>query len=411
MKHKLRILIIGWFKFPFGSASASRVRTLAKGLLENGADVRVITKSRISFRPEDLDYTGSTTWKGIHYECVNQYEQPGRRWSFRERLSNHVGAIARSWKRTKDIIEKGDCNVILIYGPNASGNLPLVRTARRYGVSVFHDIVEWHPRTAFRAGLLDPMFYDDWMGRRLTPLGCNGIIAISSFIAEKYRKLNMLCLVVPSVYDFSTSAHSIALRREEINGQFVALYAGTCKRGDGFERLRDAIRYVASQGCPIRLHIVGTDGLSGPAAKQRQICEQDDMLRSRVRFLGRVSDEQYPKVLTHASCLVLPRPDSQIVRAAFPTRLPEFLSSGRPVLTSDVPDVPHYLDAGVHAEIVRGDSPKALAQGLLKLWKDPSRAENIGRAGQRRCREVFDYRQHTEKLYIFLLENSKSLKR
>ena len=113
MEHKLRILIIGWFKFPFGSASASRVRTLAKGLLENGADVRVITKSRISFRPEDLDYTGSTTWKGIHYECVNQYEQPGRRWSFWERLSNHVGAIAKSWKRTKEIIKKGDCNVIL----------------------------------------------------------------------------------------------------------------------------------------------------------------------------------------------------------------------------------------------------------------------------------------------------------
>lgn len=409
MAPKLKILIVGWFKFPFGSASSSRVRTLAKGLVENGADVHIITTCRIPWREQDQDSSGALMWQGISYECVNRYEQYGRKLSLWDRFSNYFRAIAKSWRRTKKLIEKGNCNTLFIYGRSALENLPLMKIARRDGVAVFFDIVEWQPPSAFRYGHVDPLFYNDWVGRRLAPLGCNGVIAISNYIAEKYARHHVPCLVVPSVYNFCNTTIPVSPRKNE-DGQFVALYAGTCKAGDGFDRLCDAIKIASSRGCPIHLDVVGTDGLSGPAAQQRQICEQDTMLRTRVRFLGRVSDEAYPKVLSSAHCLVLPRPDSQIARAAFPTRLPEFLATGRPVLTTDVPDVPRYLDADVHAEIVPGDTPKALSKGLLSLWKDPERATRIGLAGQQRCREVFDYRWHTEKLYTFLLENSKCLK-
>ena len=144
----------------------------------------------------------------------------------------------------------------------------------------------------------------------------------------------------------------------------------------------------------MRLDVLGTDGLSGLAAKQRNICEQDEILRCCVRFLGRVSDEEYFSKLASAHCLVLPRPECQIVKAAFPTRLPEFLSTGRPVLTTSVPDVPRYLDAGIHAEIVDGDISNALACGILRLWQDPERALRIGLAGQNLGRQGFNYRHY-----------------
>lgn len=402
MDEKLKILIVGWFKFPFGSASASRVRTLAKGLVENGADVHIITTSRIPWREQDQNSSGTLAWQGISYECVNRYEQHGRKWSLRERFLNHFRAMNKSWSRTKELIEQGDYNTLFIYGRSALESLPLMKIARRGGVAVFFDIVEWKPPSAFRYGSVDPLFYNDWVGRRLAPLGCNGVVVISTYIAEKYNRYHVPYLVVPSIYDFSSTKFIPAPPKE--NGQFVVLYAGACKAGDGFDRLCDAIKIASSQGCPIRLDVVGTDGLSGPAVQQRQICEQNAILRTRVRFFGRFSDEAYPKVLASAHCLVLPRPDSQIARAAFPTRLPEFLSTGRPVLTTDVPDVPRYLDAGVHAEIVPGNTPEDLAYGFLRLWRDPTRAARIGLAGQQRCREMFDYRQHAKNLYAFLSE-------
>jgi len=85
--------------------------------------------------------------------------------------------------------------------------------------------------------------------------------------------------------------------------------------------------------------------------------------------------------------------------AAFPTRLPEYLSTGRPVLTTAVPDVPLYLTPDLHAKIVKPDSVNAIAEGLIELWNEPAKAKAMGILGQKRGAEVFDYRPYIANLY------------
>ncbi|MCC5656499.1 glycosyltransferase [Nostoc sp. XA010] len=402
-----KVVIIGWFKFPFGSAAASRLRTLSQGLLESSFKVHVITTARIPLRHEDLTNTGELFWQGIQYESQNQhYDYPDTKKSLFQLVRKYLRdlrAIFNSWIRVYNLIRHGKIDSILIYGRSAISYFPVVILARIYGVSLFYDMVEWFPPTTFQGGLINPLFYDDLLGRYLPFLGCQGVIAISTYISEKYTHAHIPCFILPSIFDYSLSLNIKFPEIEITDKHFVVLYAGTCKVGDGFERLLDAVKIAFSQGCPIRLDVLGTDGLSGHAAKQRQICEQDEILVSCVRFLGRVPDEEYLSTLVSAHCLVLPRPESQIVKAAFPTRLPEFLATGRPVLTTNVPDVPRYLDAGIHAEIVAGDTSNALASGLLRLWQDPERALRIGLAGQNRGCQVFDYRHYMTKLSEFIL--------
>jgi hypothetical protein len=68
MQKNHKILIIGWFKFPFGSAAASRITTLAQGLNETGFEVFVVTTARIPLRVNYLGKISNTKLK-IVSEC------------------------------------------------------------------------------------------------------------------------------------------------------------------------------------------------------------------------------------------------------------------------------------------------------------------------------------------------------
>jgi glycosyltransferase involved in cell wall biosynthesis len=397
------IVVIGWVKFPFGSASASRLRTFAQGLVENGVSVHLITTSRIQYGTEGCKKNGVFEWNGISYESTNVYDVTRERYSFLSRSVNLLLAIFRSWGRLHRLIVRGECTAVYIYGRSIVSYGPVALIARLAGVPVIFDICEWFPTSKYRLAGLDPYFIDDYLGRQLPRFLGDGVVAITSFIKKKYDGMKVQCILIPSLCDTNYCLNQgDTIKRSSVSEVFTLVYAGSCKPGDGFEDLLHAVKKVVAAGHPIRLHVVGTDGFTGWAARHRQTCEKDSLLRESVRFLGRVSDDEYPVVLQSADCLVLPRPDNQIVRAAFPTRLPEFLSSGRPVLTTNVPDVPRYLESGVHAEIVDGNDGDALAQGIVRLLKNPDRARKIGLAGQQRCREVFDYRPYIRILTEFV---------
>ena len=398
----LSLMIIGWFPFPFGNASSSRIRTLSKGLLESGAKVHVVTTSRNPFREEDMQNDGSMQWEGISYETVNVYERGGGALSFSQRILNHFNALRTLPGKVEELIRRGSFDGLYLYLRGASAIVPLLGVAKKAKISVFTDQVEWFPASAFSLGIFDPRYYDECIGRNQLLRHCKAATAITSFIQEKFESMNKPCMLLPSVYDFSRAIQAPVGQKRNSN-QFSILYAGTCKVGDGFTDVLKAIELCVAGGCPAQLKVLGTDGLSGRALAMRRIIEANPQIAGRVEFLGRVSDEDYPKLLTSPDCLLLPRPDTQTVRAAFPTRLPEFLATGLPVVTTSVPDVPRYLEAGVHAEIV-APTVEGLASGILRLWKDPEYADELGARAKVQAMKVFDFKIHAQNLLDFFEE-------
>lgn len=405
MDRKLKILIVGTFQFPFGSASASRIRTIAKGLIASGARVHVITNIRIP-SIEKHRSNNNFEYEGITYESTNISVEEASKSSRIIRIYNNIISNKKSRRQVEYYIKNESFDILYIYSRSAIKNIPLVLAAKRYGASVFYDMVEWLPAKAYPYGLINPFFYNDWLGRLFSPFWCNGVIAITTFISKKYKSYKIPCIVVPSVFEFKNTSLP---DKKVFDKEFTLLYAGACKAGDGFGRLIDAVKIAASKGCPVKLNVIGTDGNSGRAARYRMICEKDDYLKNRVVFKGRVPDESYIDTLSESTCLVLPRPNIQIVKASFPTRLPEFLSTGRPVLTTNVPDVPLYLEANKEAIIVSGDSAEALAEGILVLWREPEKGESIGRAGKERGQIEFNYLTRTNAIYRFIQKNSNKI--
>ena len=406
MRAWLNIIIVGTFKFPSGEAAAVRVRTLAKGLKEAGGRVRALSTYRIVEDEKKLYPAGERTWKGVDYEFINCVPTSADL-SFAKRAANYATRCLKAYSRVKALIKAQQCDSIIVYGQSFALSAALLLLAKLYRKPLLLEVCEWVPPSHFKGGLLNPEYWGFWAALRVIGPHCQGIIAISTYIKNKYATSRVPCLLIPSIYDFSEV--SLQRRDQGPSDLFEIVYAGIGKKNDGLTHLLTAIKLVASEGCPIVLRILGANGNSGLGANELQVCDEDELLQDRVFFMGWVSDEAYHNILSSAHCLVLPRLDGQTSRASFPTRLPEYLATGVPVLTSSTGDIPLYLEAGVHAEIVPSGKARDLADGLLRLWKDPERANTIGHQGQKRAAEVFDYSMHTQNLFSFIQKARKDI--
>lgn len=112
-----------------------------------------------------------------------------------------------------------------------------------------------------------------------------------------------------------------------------------------------------------------------------------------VHFVGLLSHEQYLQLLWGAAVLVVPRIESRATGAAFPTRLAEYLATGRPVVTTTVSGVKELLTDGVDALLVPPGDPRALADALAQLLGDSPAADEIGRRGKAISARAFDRAQ------------------
>ena len=128
-------------------------------------------------------------------------------------------------------------------------------------------------------------------------------------------------------------------------------------------------------------------------------------------FLGFLSDEDLKMNMMKADSLVFVRPDDITAAAAFPTRLPEYLVTGRPVITAGVGDIPEYLQDEKDAMVATPCTPKNIAEKIEKLMQMPDRGTQIGRNGFQRASEVFNAKSRTQEIYEFfkLLKAAKAL--
>ncbi|MEO7835038.1 MAG: glycosyltransferase family 4 protein, partial [Ginsengibacter sp.] len=109
-----------------------------------------------------------------------------------------------------------------------------------------------------------------------------------------------------------------------------------------------------------------------------------------ISFLGRKTAKEIPKILCDSDILVLARPDNNQAKAGFPTKLGEYLASGKPVVITDTGEVSRYLSNNISAYLARPDDVKDFAEKILFALSDQN-ASKIGRKGFEIAKENFNY--------------------
>jgi glycosyltransferase involved in cell wall biosynthesis len=174
----------------------------------------------------------------------------------------------------------------------------------------------------------------------------------------------------------------------------IVTYVGTLnERKDGVATLMMAFAHVAAEFSDVNLRLVGDahDARTSNIPEFLAVAEGLG-IAGRVEFTGQVPHSQVARHLRESSLLVLARPSSQQADAGFPTKLGEYLASGRPTIVTRTSDIEEYLSDGVDAYLVPPGDVDALEGALRRALADPDGAAAVGAAGRLVAEERFDYR-------------------
>ncbi len=385
-----KTLIIYFGRYGFASAGTKRVRQFALGLREAGDDPAVLGYRRcergesreIEWRRDawDIEYAGVPITAG--------------RLSDPRRLRDILTLGWRVADAAMAAVRRRGFDRVVVYGQSWLGLGAAVRRLSAAGLPVVADLNEWW----LWRGMLPINAIEQKLFRALSSRRLAGIIGISDFWWDFARRIDRPMIRIPAMGDeeFTDIGPSAA-------DAFHLVYVGVLFRRDLPQTLLCGVRLALQRGHRVHLTIVGRTGLFPEAVKAANIVRDDPLLRDHVTLAGWVERDELTRIYSRAAAFVLLRDNDWETRACFPTRLPEFLATARPVITSDATDVAQYLKHGVEAWLVPpGDRPEALADAIGHLASHRDEAQRIGRAGAEAARREFSYRVHGRRLKDFL---------
>ena len=388
-RRPLHVVVLGpYLRFPNGMAGTSRLRLLSRALVESGADVLVLC-SQASERPPQVENTALRgEVQGVRFEYMT-WTTARHDSLFMRRIIAGWGWVHTAWKLA-GLRWSGHADVAYVW-PDAAprwhhlAGQVVLRALSTPGVWELNE-KPWSltPPTIVR--------------RLWSPLaGMAGVVPISGFLTEwvgdEARRLRRFVEIieVPIVVDVEEQP----LSDYPVGDPRTVVFAGSPVYGKTIRFIFTAMQRVWKEVPDCRLVVAGANEGDPRALWLYEEARQEP----RICVPGYVDREELLALYRQASALLIPMFENANAIARFPTKLGEYLASGRPVVTSAVGEVPRFLQDGLSAIVCAPGDADAYAEAILALLRDPGTAAAIGREGRRVAEERFDYRLYAEKLY------------
>lgn len=391
LKKKEAIVIFGdTFTFPEGNAATNRVHTFAKGFLENKVAAFVIC-----FRNE---YTENIegTFEGIGY--YYPYGQKVRKKNVLIRRWVKLRKYIKTYKLLKELSFQNEILAISVWTNTLMTQLFVYFLGKHFRIKIIHEHSE-HPLREFQKPWIRKIWGESksFIGTRL----CDGIFCISQYLMDFYISRNVnekKLLLVPSTVD--TERFNIT-GAPPLPYNYIAYCGSLTIIKDGVNILIESFSQIANEKPDIDLVLIG----KGDSAEEEMVIrKQMEQLKlgKRVHFLGQMSRTEVPAYLVGAKLLVLARPKSIIADAGFPSKLTEYLSTGKPVVATKVGEIPIYLKDNENAFLSEPDSVEEFADKLSYVLDNYEHALTIGREGKRLTETIFNYNFQAVRMIGFI---------
>ncbi|WP_374244439.1 glycosyltransferase [Zoogloea sp.] len=386
-----RVVMVSMHRFPFGDAASNRMWAMARSIALGGSDVYVVGNGVL-----DQGLTKDGNWvssQGILFKTVRSNKD-----SFFSRVVRRLFHVMYFHSALSGVMGKHVSCVVTTHAGLSLGLLFACKFVWRKPLIV--DCTEWHEASQFSRG----RFSADYLLAKykfdfLCPKA-DAVICITNLLKQRFDKVGVRTLVVPpqvSSEDFVP--HGRALD----DGVLELFYAGTLAGKDDLKSFFAGLCLLTDQELSrVRFTI------AGPSPKEigsliDSIGLESDRLRARLRLLGRVSRSQVLSELSSKHFTVLLRPISRYSMAGFPSKIPESLAAGTPVLVNLTSDLDIYLKDGDSAIIVRDLSPESVAIALRRaLALNPVDKDRMSLASTHLAATMFDYTVWGEEITSFI---------
>lgn len=168
------------------------------------------------------------------------------------------------------------------------------------------------------------------------------------------------------------------------------LFTGRITPEKGIDSLIDALAQL--RDLPLRLSIAGTGSGEYVGALKRRAGEQG--VADRIIWKGFV-DDIYREIAEADICAAPSK-----WREPFGLTIIEFMSQGKPVVTTDNGAQKEIITDGVDGLLCKPDNPASLAESIRKLSLSPELREKTGRNALATFKTRFSYRVFFEKITV-----------
>ena len=384
----MKIFVVTDTKFPNNDAVTARTSHICKIFKENGYDVRVFSRTELH--------------DGI-YENIPYFSLRGTRSGKFGKAFDYFFEFSR---RFINIAKKERPDVIVFYNIPTRLLKKLIKLKSNLGYDLINDCVEWYSKEQVAPSIASRIQYytkDRWI-KNILP-GNVRIIAISRYLKEHFESVNTPCEYLPAVCD----TQKVSFCKNTNESQTTIVYAGSPGRKDLFAPIIYAIKKLTPEERQrLNIEIIGStpEKISDNANCSVKVLES---MRDCLHFLPRMSHDEVLKHLETADFTILIRPEHlRYAKAGFPTKVPESLSTGTPVICNLTSDLEMYLEDGINAIIAKGPDNESVLFALKKaLSLTPDKRNQMYFNARKTAEEKFDYRIYKAKIFSFLLPSDK----
>jgi glycosyltransferase involved in cell wall biosynthesis len=400
----LKILIlIASNPFHQSSASANRWLTLIEGITSFGAKVHLFIHGGFNSVGEKDMFGVKGNYKNISYEYIHPILIEGY---WKVRFYNYIGQTIRKGQIFKQLLKRFEHEEGLIWTDVSSLSFKFAVFFKKQNqhAKLFVEMSEFLDIHQYNRG----NFLQRWQGNAKKLLfeekaffAYDGMALMTQTLMKHYQSFPIphpKLLHLPMTVDlerFKSPKESLP----EFQSPYIAFVGVMNDAKDGVINLIKAFNSIKGKFSSHKVYLVGAWNYDTPI--HLQLIKDFDLEKS-VFWVNEYPRDAIPSIVCNADLLVLPRPDSKQAQGGFPTKLGEYLATGKPVCATRVGEIPNYLTDNESVFFAEPGSVESFAETMERALGNYENAVRVGANGRKVAQENFNKDAQARKLMAFL---------
>ena len=169
------------------------------------------------------------------------------------------------------------------------------------------------------------------------------------------------------------AAKMVGTVRPEWSGQTLGFMGRFTEPRKGLKVLIDALPIISRFAPDIKVLV------AGPGDPEEFLKDIDPQLRSRIQFLGRLSEQEKADFMSSVGAYIGPNTGGE----SFGIILAEALAGGAAVVASDIPAFAAVLQNGKYGKLFKSEDSTDLAKVIIDLFRNKEERDELAKAGQK----------------------------
>jgi glycosyltransferase involved in cell wall biosynthesis len=228
----------------------------------------------------------------------------------------------------------------------------------------------------------------------------DGMLVMTNELANYYSGMNAKSIfVLPMTVDV-TRFDDIPEMTDDLNNYFVYVGGGGGFDRDGVLDIVKGFEIFCRSVKEFKLVIVGPQTHN---EELKQIIDEfidENGIKDKVVFLGIRPSSQIPAILVNSTGIVM-APNKNFPSGGFPTKLGEFLMSGKPVILTNVSEISSFLNEN-NSYLVEPGNTVQIADSMIDIVSDNAKSIEIGKNGKKTAQNYFNAETYRQEFLNFL---------